>query len=178
MTPPEPQLLASGRHLRLVERNGWEFVDRPGVTGVIGIVAVTDDRKLILVQQYRPPVGCDVIELPAGLAGDVAGSERESLADAAGRELLEETGYAAREMIYLTHGPPSAGLSSEVMTLLLATGLTRASAGGGEGSERITVHEVPLDAARDWLAQRLADGVLIDAKVYAALFFATAGCCD
>ncbi len=81
MTKPsgEVKVLAKGRHLQLVSRDGWEFAERPNVTGIVIIVAVTPEDNVILVEQNRPPVGGRVIELPAGLAGDVAGSEAEAL---------------------------------------------------------------------------------------------------
>src|SRR5436190_21784999 len=89
------EVLYEGKFRRYVRRGGWEYVARRNVTGIVGIIAVTDDGKLVLVEQFRPPVGKNVIEIPAGLAGDVAGSEHEALAEAARRELLEETGYEA-----------------------------------------------------------------------------------
>ena len=97
----KPETLAEGRFLRLVRRGKWEYATRKGVSGIVGIVAVTDDGRLVLVEQDRPPVGKRVIELPAGLAGDVSGQEDEELASAARRELLEETGYAADEWVHL-----------------------------------------------------------------------------
>src|SRR5437868_5276351 len=98
------ETIAKGKHLHLVRRGTWEFAHRPNITGIVGIVAVTDDGKLILVEQFRPPVNTAVIELPAGLAGDVAGADDEPLAAAARRELLEETGFDAAEMEELCHG--------------------------------------------------------------------------
>jgi ADP-ribose pyrophosphatase len=94
----QPHVVAAGKYIELVRQNGWEFARRKGISGIVGIIAVTDDRKLVLVEQHRPPVGARVIELPAGLAGDAKGHEKEDLADAARRELLEETGYVARRM--------------------------------------------------------------------------------
>ena len=67
--------LHAGRHLRLVERNGWEFVERPGVRGIVVVAAVTPGGRLLLVEQRREPVGTRVVELPAGLAGDGGGLE-------------------------------------------------------------------------------------------------------
>ncbi|MGE5611268.1 MAG: NUDIX hydrolase, partial [Bacillota bacterium] len=138
----ELETLAEGRFLRLVKSGTWEFVQRKNITGIVGIVAVTEDRKLILVEQYRPPVDKRVIEIPAGLVGDVAGKESELLVEAAKRELEEETGYQAREIVPLAVGTASAGMSDEVITLLKANGLTRVGNGGGDGSEQIVVHEV------------------------------------
>ena len=91
----ELKVLAEGRHLRLVSRGRWEYVERPKVTGIVIIVAVTRENNVVLVEQNRPPVGGRVIELPAGLAGDIAGSESEAMEEAARRELLEETGVVA-----------------------------------------------------------------------------------
>ena len=64
------RVLAEGRHLRFVERNGWEFVERKNVTGVAILVALTDEGRVLIVEQWREPVGARVLELPAGLAGD------------------------------------------------------------------------------------------------------------
>ncbi len=174
MTTPndDKAILAEGRHLRLVSRGGWEFAERPHVTGIVVIVAVSPEDNLILVEQYRPPVGRRVIELPAGLAGDVAGAEEEDLSEAARRELLEETGYDAKTFTRLFEGPPSAGMSSELLTFFRAEGLTKVEAGGGDESEDIQIHEVPLEQVRAWLDERIqANDVYIDPKVFAGLCF-------
>ena len=172
---PPPETLADGKFIRLVRQGKWEYAARKGVSGIVGIVATTDDGKLLLVEQFRPPVGRRVVELPAGLAGDVAGQEHEALAAAAARELMEETGYAARRLTEVAAGTASAGMVDEVITLFLATGLTKAGPGAGDGSEQITLHEVPLDGAVDWLRRRTDEGLLVDLKVYAGLYFARAG---
>ena len=168
----QKKTLCRGKHLHFVVRDGWEYVDRPAISGIVVIVAKTTDGKLLLVEQYRPPVAAKVIELPAGLAGDVRGAETEELIEAAKRELLEETGYVAARWQVLFAGPPSAGVSSEVVTFLAARRLRRVGKGGGEGNERIKVHEVPLSAIDSWLRKRYKRGVLIDAKVYAGIHFA------
>ena len=171
-TTDQKKTLYDGRHTRFVSLGKWEFVERKGVTGIVGIVAVTEEGKLLLVEQYRPPVGKFVIEIPAGLAGDVAGQETEQLATAARRELLEETGYEAAGMTFLADGASSAGITSEIITLFRATDLKKTGAGDGDGSEEITVHEVPLGEVRQWLQARREEGKLIDLKVYSALYFA------
>jgi ADP-ribose pyrophosphatase len=165
------QTLYQGKYLRLLRSGTWEFVKRNNVCGIVGIVAVTDARELILVEQFRAPVNARVIELPAGLAGDLADAPVEDLALAAKRELLEETGYEASGMTLLAEGPVSAGLSDEVITLFRATGLTKHDDGGGDESENITVHHVPLDGIDAWLAEQRKAGKLIDLKLYAGLRF-------
>jgi ADP-ribose pyrophosphatase len=166
------QIVTSGKYVNLATRNGWEFVERKNICGIVGIVAVTDEGKILLIEQYRPPMDNIVFELPAGLAGDIAGSESEDLAVAARRELLEETGYEAREMIRLVDGASSAGITDEVVTLYRATGLRKSGHGGGDGNERLTLHEVPLATALDWLAARCREGACVDMKVYSGLYFA------
>ena len=54
-----------GRYLDLVERDGWEYSTRSNASAVVVIVAVTRDRRLLLVEQFRKPVGARVIDLPA-----------------------------------------------------------------------------------------------------------------
>ncbi len=156
-----------GRHLSIANRGGWEFAKRNIDKPAVGIVAITDDRKVVLVEQFRPPLNGNVIELPAGLSGDVQGAEQESLLSAAQRELLEETGYTAARWTELLHGYSSPGLTDESIVLFLAESLTKVSAGGGDGSERITLHEIPLESVFDWLLQT---GCNSDLKLLAGLY--------
>jgi ADP-ribose pyrophosphatase len=169
MTTQDRTVLAAGRHLSLVLEDGWEFAERNQVTGIAVIVAVTREGRLLLVDQYRRPVHCRVIELPAGLAGDIPGHETEPLAEAARRELLEETGYEAVGMVRLASGPPSAGLTSEVVTFFRAEEIKKTGPGGGDGTEGIVVHEVALAEVDTWLREQAEHGWLIDPKVYAGL---------
>lgn len=165
----DDRVLGETRYLRLVDRDGWSFVQRCNSTGIVGIVAATPDGRLLLVEQYRPPLARNVIELPAGLVGD-AGEPEETLLTAARRELLEETGYEAGRWTYLFDGVSSGGLSDETISLFLAEGLTRVAHGGGDASEDITVHEVLLEQVEDWLKTREAGGCAVDFRVYVALY--------
>jgi ADP-ribose pyrophosphatase len=165
-------VLAEGEHLRLVRQGHWEYAERTKTNRAVAIVAVTDQRKILLTEQYRIPLGQRVIELPAGLVGDDAGSESEDFAVAARRELLEETGYEAALVRFLTVGPPTAGLASEVVAFMLATGLNQMAPGGGIGTEQIVVHAIELFQVQHWLDEQAARGLLIDPKVYAGLYFA------
>ncbi|HPR68341.1 MAG TPA: NUDIX hydrolase, partial [Kiritimatiellia bacterium] len=128
--PSEMRQLAAGDHLRLVVRNGWEFVERPKISGIVVIVGTTRFGGLVLVTQWREPVGAPVVEWPAGLAGDIPGSETEALEEAARRELFEETGFRADTMTAVLSGPPSPGISSEIVTIFRARGMVRTAAGG------------------------------------------------
>jgi ADP-ribose pyrophosphatase len=163
--------LHRGKFLALVQEGHWEYADRTNATGAAIIVAVTEEQKLLLVEQYRIPVHARTIELPAGIIGDEPDRRNEDHANAARCELEEETGYRAKHIEALTHGPASSGLTSETVTLFLATQLMRVGTGGGVAHEEITVHEVPLSDIHDWLEHRAKSGVLIDPKVYAGLYF-------
>jgi len=166
------EIIAKGRYLHFLRRGTWEYVHRPGVTGIVVIVAITDDENIVLTEQFRIPLGRNVIELPAGLAGDCSGHEGETVFQAAERELLEETGYLAGKITKLTEGPPSPGASDEVITFLLANRLKKVHAGGGDHSEDITVHEIPLEKAHDWLAEQEKDKrLMVDPKIYTGLYF-------
>jgi ADP-ribose pyrophosphatase len=169
---PSPKLtLYAGKFLALVKEGHWEYADRTNASGAAIIVAVTQDQKLVLVEQYRIPVHARTIELPAGIIGDEPGGSGEAHAEAAGRELAEETGFEAGRIEELTHGPASSGLTSETVTLFLATQLRRTGPGGGVSHEDITVHEVPLVEVQEWLQAKANSGLLIDPKVYAGLYF-------
>jgi ADP-ribose pyrophosphatase len=173
-----PVTVADGKHMRFMRAGGWEYVSRKGVTGIIAIVPITDDGKLVLVEQYRPPVEAKVIELPAGLAGD-GRHNHETLEEAARRELMEETGYAAATLEYCAGGASSAGLCDELISVYTATGLTKLATGAGEvpdaeaaaESAGITIHEVPLAEIATFLAAQERKGTFVDLKIYAGLYF-------
>ena len=133
--------LHTGKFIALVKEGHWEYADRTNATGAAIIVAVTEEQKLLVVEQYRIPVHARTIELPAGIIGDEPGGSDEDHGEAARRELAEETGYEAGHIAVLTHGPTSSGLTSETVTLFLVTKLRRVGVGGGVGHEDITVHE-------------------------------------
>ncbi len=135
-------------------------------------MAVTDDGRLVLIEQPRPALGGVAVELPAGLVGDTPGDESEEAATAANRELAEETGYEASRIEQVAHGPSSPGLTSECISIFVATGLRKVGPGGGDGNEQITVFEVPLAEVEAWLGERIARGAHVDLKVYAGLYFA------
>jgi ADP-ribose pyrophosphatase len=166
------RVLAEGRFARLVAENGWEWVERVNSSGAVVIVALTRDNQLVLVEQHRVPLGRRVVELPAGLVGDLPGGKHEGLAEAARRELLEETGYEAVRLEHLIEGPSSAGLSTEIYALFLARDVCRVGPGGGDHSEDIEVHLVALDRAEQWLDAKRLQGIMVDPKIYAALYFA------
>ncbi len=119
----QPEQIAEGRHLRLVKRGSWEYVERVNVSDVAVLVPVTAENEIVLVEQYRIPVQAMMIELPAGLVGDEDGFRGESLMDAANRELEEETGYHADSLTLLARAPSSGGMTSETVAFLHATGL-------------------------------------------------------
>lgn len=170
--PNDPlEIVAAGKFIRFAKRGRWEYVERINTTGAVVIVAVTPERKLLLVEQYRVPLRKNVLELPAGLVGDVAGQEDEAWAIAAERELLEETGYAAGEVAELATGPTTAGLADEIVTFVLAKKLERRTDGGGDEHEEIIVHEVPLDDIERRLQSFADRGIWVDTKIFAGLYF-------
>ncbi len=168
------EIMAQGRFLRLVRRGRWEYAERPHTAGAVAVIATTDQNELVLIEQFRVPLGRACIELPAGLAGDIDDKPDESFAEAARRELLEETGFSAQAIKHLFPAVTSPGLTSESIDLYRATGLTRQHAGGGIEHEQITVHLVPIHTIDPWLAQCVARGAAIDIKVYAAAAMVTA----
>lgn len=158
-----------GRFIRFLKQGSWEFVERSNCSGIVIVLALTDMQKVILTEQFRLPVGKNVIEFPAGLVSDEGRDEPETAA--AERELLEETGYQADRLVKVTEGPVSAGLTTGLVTVFKAEKVKKIADGGGDHSEDITVHEVALDEVDNWLCERQRQGVLVDPKVYAGLYF-------
>jgi ADP-ribose pyrophosphatase len=170
-TPEDAVVLGEGKFLRLIRRQGWEYVVRSKPVRSVFIAAVTDEGRLILTLEHRISLGRAVIGFPAGLVGDIAGEESESIEQAVRRELIEEAGYEASTVKFLSHGPTSPGMSDEVIALALATGLRKVGAGGGIDGESIVLHDVSLGEVDAWLDARVAEGALVDAKVFACLYY-------
>lgn len=162
MSRDAPEIVWEGNYIKVTKQGTWEYVSRTrGVTAAV-ILAV-DEGQVILVEQYRVPLGAQSLELPAGLVGDE--EEGEEIAAAAIRELEEETGYRAERMVDLGRFHASPGMSSEGFTLLRAEGLTKVGEGGGVASEDIKVHRVKLEDVPALVEEKRRAGAKIDVKV-------------
>lgn len=160
-----------GRYLDMFDDQGWEYVERSRGMHAVVMVPLSTQGKIILIEQERKPLGRKVLEFPAGLIGDEAQNQDESWREAAGRELSEETGYRAQAFEFLCEGPPSPGLANEKVVFALAQGCERVGPGGGNDGEEITVHEVEREGLPKFLKEYLAQGGVIDPKIYAGLYF-------
>jgi len=166
------QVLGEGRFVRLIKEESYEFVERKGCTGIVSIVAITEENELVFVEQYRAPLRCRTIELAAGLAGDEGD---ESLESAARRELLEETGYKASSLQFLFVGPSAGGITTAQVHYYLAPDVVKVHEGGGVADEDITVHVVPANAVHEWLQQQSTGEVMVDPKAFLAVAIALQG---
>jgi len=156
-----------GKYLEVHRHGAWEYAARTSNIGAAVILAITDADEIVLVEQFRVPHGRRTIELPAGLIGDTHDGD-DALA-AAARELHEETGFEAARVEDLGDFATSPGMSSEMFTLVRATGLTRTGAGGGVDNEDITTHVVPLVGLAGFLTRQRAAGLVIDCRLVVAL---------
>jgi ADP-ribose diphosphatase len=151
-----------GRYLAVKRRGRWEYASRTRSISAAVILAI-DEGEVILIEQYRVPLGRNCLELPAGLIGD--DTQGEAAETAAIRELEEETGYRAEAMTDLGRFHSSPGMTSEGFTLLRAEGLERAGDGGGVEGEEILVHRVKLGEVPAFVAAKRAKGCAIDVKL-------------
>ena len=134
-----------------------EVVEHPGA---VGVVALDEAGRVLMIRQYRHPVARQLWEIPAGLR-DVTG---EALADTARRELLEETGHVARDWHVLLDSYSSPGIITERMRVFLARGLQPADSGyQRHGEEKfLETAWVPLaDAVAGVLAGKLHNGATV-----------------
>ena len=152
-----------GRFIKMMKDGKWEYASRNRGIEAAVIIAITDADEVILVEQYRVPLGRACLELPAGLIGDV--TEEEPLAEAASRELEEETGYRADRIEPLGFFHSSPGMVSEGFTLVRARDLVKTGEGGGDADENIVVHLVPRADVPVFVAQKRREGMAIDVKL-------------
>lgn len=161
MTEPE-EIVWQGRFITAKMRGKWEYVSRSREISAAVILAV-HGGAVVLVEQFRVPLGCNCIELPAGLIGDDTSGEAPDLA--AARELEEETGFRAGRIENLGQFYSSPGMVSESFHLMRAHDLERVHDGGGVEGENITVHVVPLDTLEGFIADKRAQGCGMDVKL-------------
>ncbi|MFN0046387.1 MAG: NUDIX hydrolase [Sphingorhabdus sp.] len=162
-TDAEPEeIMWQGRFITAKTRGKWEYVSRARGIKAAVILAV-EDGHVLLVEQYRVPLGASCIELPAGLIGDHDAGE-DALTSAA-RELEEETGYRAGRLDIVGEFFSSPGMVSESFTLVRATGLNKVGDGGGVDGENIIVHRVALAQLPAFVAGKRAEGCVVDVKL-------------
>jgi ADP-ribose pyrophosphatase len=151
-----------GRFVVAKKKGRWEYVSRArGISA--GVIVAIDDGHVLLVEQYRVPLGKMCLELPAGLIGDE--TEGEAVELAAARELEEETGYRPARIVDLGYYYSSPGMVTEGFHLLRAEGLEKVGEGGGVAGENIIVHRVRLAELPAFVAARRAAGVAIDVRM-------------
>ena len=128
--------------------------------GAVCVIPITDDGKVVVERQFRYPVGRVLTEIPAGKLD----SKQEDREAAARRELREETGYVADELIDLGVFYPAPAYSDEAITMYLARGLHPGDQDLDE-DEYLNVELVPLED----LARQVLAGEIPDIKTQAAV---------
>jgi ADP-ribose pyrophosphatase len=165
MTPDKDaplQTVWQGKYISALKRGRWEFVSRTGSTNAVVILA-EHHGKVILIEQYRVPVGRRCVELPAGLVGDE--DKNATVEGTAIKELEEETGFTADRIERLGEFQSSPGMVAESFTLVRAHGVRKVGEGGGTENEDITVHLVPRSEIPAFVEQRRAAGCAVDVKL-------------
>ena len=165
---PPVEVMWEGKFVRALRRGKWEYASRARDIGAVVILA-EDDGKVILVEQPRVAPDCRCIELPAGLVGDEDPSA--TVESTAIKELEEETGYTAERVERLGDFYASPGMLSEGFTVVRAHGVRKVGSGGGDENEDIKVHLVRRDEIPNFVEQKRAEGLGIDAKLLLLLNF-------
>jgi ADP-ribose pyrophosphatase len=159
---PPAELMWEGKFVRALRRGKWEYASRARDIGAVVILAEHEGR-VILVEQPRVAPDCRCIELPAGLVGDL--DPDATVESTAIRELEEETGFTAERVERLGEFYSSPGMLSEGFTIVRAHGVSKIGEGGGDENEDIMVHLVARADIPNFLEQRRAEGIGIDAKL-------------
>jgi ADP-ribose pyrophosphatase len=162
------EIVWKGKYISALKRGTWEFVSRTGSTNAVVIIA-EHEGKVILIEQFRVPVGGLCLELPAGLVGDE--DEHATVEETAVKELEEETGFTCDRVERLGDFHSSPGMVAESFTLVRAHGVRKVGEGGGTEHEEIDVFLVPRAEIPDFVASRREQGVAVDVKLLNFLNF-------
>ena len=165
----------TGKYLRFVEKQfensgasgSWEGVERTFANkDAVVIIAITREGELLLERNWRVPIESYIIQFPAGLND----KNNESEEEVARRELLEETGYKANELVPLIRTPESPGLLPTGLNHYLALNVEYEGEPDHEIAEMIEVIKVPLHEVKDYLVNLPAD-TSIDLRVPGLLWY-------
>jgi ADP-ribose diphosphatase len=159
---PPPQLMWEGKFVRVFKRDKWEYASRARDIRAVVILA-EHEGKVILVEQPRVPTDCRCVELPAGLVGDH--DPNATVESTAIHEGEEETGFTAERVERLGDFYSSPGMLAEGFTLVRAHGVRKVGEGGGDESEDIVVHLVRRADIPNFIEQKRAEGIGVDAKL-------------
>lgn len=148
--------------LKILLPNG-EISERDVIrhNGGVGILAINDDGKILLVEQFRKAIDQVLLEIPAGKI-----DKGENPEDCALRELEEETGYKAKKIEFLNKIVMAPGFADEFIYLYYASGLYK-GVKGGDDDEFINLHEFTLDEVN----QMIFDGKILDSKSICGIKF-------
>jgi ADP-ribose pyrophosphatase len=160
-----------GKHLRLVRKfcttssgreYAWETVERTNIynRGAVIIIAMTKEKEVILERNWRAPIETFVIQFPAGLTDKESESEEET----ARRELLEETGYLAKELIPIIATPLCPTLTPTEGNHFLALDVEYVGGERKDSAEEIEVVKVPAKGLADFLLN-LPEDTRLDLRV-------------
>lgn len=135
----------------------FKMVDHPGAAAAL----VVKDGRVLMVEQYRPAAGRNMLELPAGTI-----DLNESPLHCAQRELKEETGYTAEEWEEMGHIYPTPGYTNEILHLFFASGLSKGEQDLPADEGDIRVRWIPLEDVEEMID----NGTINDAKTIISLF--------
>lgn len=121
-----------------------EVVDHPGG---VGVLALTDDQRIIMVKQFRKPIEQAIWEIPAGKL-----NKGEDPLECGKRELEEETGFKAKEFVSLGYFYPTPGFANEVTHLFFAKGLYMGKTNPDE-DEFLEIEEISVEKIRDMIGK-------------------------
>lgn len=140
-----------------------EIIKHPGA---VAILAITDDQKIVMVEQFRKALERTIVEIPAG---KLEKGEEPSLC--ARRELEEETGYECENLDLLTSFYTSPGFADEIVHVYLATGLTKKENSAAlDEDEFVNLEELTLEEALRYVEeQKIYDAKTIYAVQYLQL---------
>lgn len=147
------------------KRSKRELIKHPGA---VAVIPVTDDNKILLVEQFRKPLEKSLLEIPAGKLDD-----NENPLAAAVRELEEETGYTTRELSFVTSFYTSPGFADELIHIYITDKLIKLdNPPAGDEDEFVEVHELTLEEAKQYVIEEK----IHDAKTnYAILYLHALG---
>jgi ADP-ribose pyrophosphatase len=142
---------------RILEREVVEHLD------AVGVAALTKNKEILLVRQYRHAVRTSLLEIPAGLLEDT-----ESPSECAIRELKEETGYLTGKVQKLAEFYTSAGFTNEKLHLFFTDDIEEGEPEREPGEEDMSLEVIPLDKAIEMIYR----GDIKDGKTVIAILMA------